>query len=36
MNVNIRYQQSSNVWVLVWLCKTKVWKQSKIMLCGYR
>ena len=35
-NVNIRYQQSSNVWVLLWLYKTKVWKESKVMLYGYR
>ena len=25
-----------NVWVLVWLCKTKIWWKSKIVLYGYR
>ena len=26
----------SNIWILVWLCKIKIWQKSKIVLYGYR
>ena len=30
------HDYTSNVWVLVWLHETKIWRKSKIMLNDYR
>ena len=35
-SINSGYQQDSDVSVLVWLNKIKVWQQGKTMLHGYR
>ena len=28
----LEFKENINVWVLVWLCKTKIWWKSKIVL----
>ena len=35
-SISSGYQQDSDVSVLVWLNKIKLWKQGKTMLHGYR
>ena len=32
----IKSEQNCKVWILVWLCKTKVWWKCKTLLNGYR
>ena len=32
----IKSEQNRKVWILVWLCKTKVWWKCKTLLNGYR
>ena len=36
ISINIRIKQNSNVWLLVKLCETKIWRISKTMLYRYR
>ena len=31
----LHLSKNINVWVLVWLCKIKIWWKSKIVLYGY-
>ena len=33
--IYIRIKQNSNVWGLVWLCQTEIWRKSKTMLLCY-
>ena len=36
MNIAVHLELSILQWVLVWLCKTKIWRKSKLLLYGYR